>query len=394
MSGGAVILVMKRCSNCLMAETKPGVSLNDEGLCQACTHRRMRQEVDYDARFKELEELAEQYRRDDGYYDCVIPVSGGKDSHFQTYIMSERLKMNPLLVAVVDPFTKTEAGIHNLENLTEAFDCDLITVNLGRQTTRQMMRVALEELGSPAWPIDRAIYCAPIQIGLKMDIPLIVYGENVSWEYGGVQHGHEQKEDYSAKDQVKNDVAKDVDFEMWYEAGVSERDLNMMQYPSLQEIEEIGLEPIYLSYFRPWDGHENYQLGKRYGFRTLRSSDWDREGYIENYIQIDTLGYRVEGWLKYPKYGFRGVTDVVGYWRRSDIVDISLEEGRDLIMEKDHLLDEQVLDDFLDFTGYTDHEFWQIADKWRNEDLFDESFVEAGKELRPKNDFENIEFDD
>jgi N-acetyl sugar amidotransferase len=373
-----------------MAETKPGVELDSEDICQACRHREFRKKVDYDDRFEELRELVDEYRRDN-YYDCIIPVSGGKDSHYQTYIMSEKLDMNPLLVAVVDPFTKTEVGTHNLDNLTEAFDCDLMTINLGRQKTRKMMRIAFEELGSPAWPVDRAIYCAPIQIGLKMDIPLIVYGENVSWEYGGVQHEHGEKEDYSAKDQVKNDVAKDVDFDMWLDNGVEMEDLNMMQYPSLEEIEDAGLEPIYLSYFRPWDGHKNYQIAKRFGFRILTASDWDREGYIEDYNQIDTLGYRVEGWLKYPKYGFRGVTDVVGYWRRSDIVDITLNEGKELIKEHDHILNEQVLDDFLDFTGYSNREFWKIVDGFRNEDLFEESFFDAGKELRPKDDFENLD---
>jgi len=96
---------MDRCVNCLLPPTKPGVELNDEGLCGGCVHNRRREDVDYDARWERLEELCDTYRREDGYYDCLIPVSGGKDSHYQTWVMTEKLDMNPLLVAVSDPFT-------------------------------------------------------------------------------------------------------------------------------------------------------------------------------------------------------------------------------------------------------------------------------------------------
>jgi hypothetical protein len=101
----------------------------------------------------------------------------------------------------------------------------------------------------------------------------------------------------------------------------------------------------------------------------------------------------VNAWLKYPKFGFARATDTVGYWRRSPHYGISLEEGKELIREHDHRLDQKILEDFLDFTGYTHQEFWEIADMWRNEDLFEEPFTETDNADGPKNDFENIEFE-
>ena len=203
---------MEFCQNCFMPDTKPGIEINEEGLCQACINYKKRKDTDYDKRFEKLKELADKYRRNDGYYDCLIPVSGGKDSHFQVYIMKEVLDMNPLLVMVNDPFSTTQVGKQNKINMQEAFNCDLISLDLSPDVTRRMVRIAFEEFGSPTWPIDRAIYTYPIKMAIRMNIPFIIYGENVSWEYGGVLG----EETYSAKNQINNDVAKQVDFDLWY----------------------------------------------------------------------------------------------------------------------------------------------------------------------------------
>jgi len=347
-----------------MPDTKPGLVLDNKGICQACRNYERRKNIDWTARYRELEKLSEKYRRNDGYYDCIIAVSGGKDSHFQAYIMRERLGMNPLLVAAGDPFTKTDAGQHNLRNMGEAFGCDLITLHLSPSLVRRMVRIAFEEFGSPTWPIDRAIYVYPIRMAINMDIPLIVYGENVSYEYGGVQ----EKETYSAKEQINNDVAKSVDFDLWLKNGISRSELNMLVYPSQDEIENARLEPIYLSYFIPWDGYKNYQVATKYGFKDL-AHEWRREGYIEDYDQIDSVGYLINVWMKYPKFGFARAADMVGYWIRGER--ISREEGLKLIRQHDHRLDRRVLDDFLRFTGYTHREFWDIVEKFWNQEIFE-----------------------
>lgn len=348
----------------MMPDTKPGLVLNDQGICQACCHYEMRKNVNYQSRFEELKKLADKYRKNDGTHDCIIAISGGKDSYYQVYVMKELLGMNPLLVSVVDPFSKTKAGEYNFQNIADAFNCDVIALHQNPSLVRKMLRIAFEEMGSPTWPIDRAIYTFPIKMAARWKIPLIVYGENVSWEYGGVL----QKETYSARDQLKNDVVKAIDWNFWFEKGISKKDIEMLQNPSDEEIESAGLEPIYLSYFIPWDGFRNYQIAKRYGFRDL-SHEWRREGFVEDYDQVDSVAYLVHPWLKYPKFGFARATDVVGYWIRSG--KITKKEGAQLIKEQDHKLDQRALDDFLAFTGYTDKEFWEIVDKFYNRDIFE-----------------------
>jgi len=356
---------MEYCKNCLMPTTKPGLMLNKEGICPACVNKIKKNEINYNARFKELEKLCDKYRSTDGTYDCIIAVSGGKDSTYQTYLFKEVLKMNPLLVSVGDPFTKTDAGNHNAFNIQNTFNCDMISLNLSPDIVKRMSRIAFEELGSPTWPVDRAIYTFPVKMAIKLNIPLLVYGENVSWEYGGVLDS--KRESYSAIEQINNDVAKKVDFKLWYDNGIKKEEMNQFMYPSDKEISEAKLEPIFLSYFVNWDGYHNYKVASKYGFKGLEH-EWKREGYIEDYDQIDSIAYLINVWMKYPKFGFGRATDVVGYWIRSG--KIGVEEGKKIINENDHKLDRKILDDFLNFTGYSYREFWNIVDKFYSKELF------------------------
>ena len=162
---------LKRCSACLMPDTKPGLMLNEAGICQACLHYENRKNIDWVDRYKQLQELCGRWRKDYGPYDCVIPVSGGKDSYYQVKVIKEDLRMNPLLVNVADPFTHTKAGIYNFDNLRERFNCDCIQLQFSPDLVRRMCRIAFEELGSPTWPIDRAIYTFPIRVAVEKNIP-------------------------------------------------------------------------------------------------------------------------------------------------------------------------------------------------------------------------------
>lgn len=354
---------MEYCKKCVMPDTKPGVKLDSEGVCQACRRYEEKKNIDWDARWKKLEKLCDKYRRDDGKLDCIIAVSGGKDSYFQIHTIKNELGMNPLLVTANTTFSITEAGRHNFNNMCDAFGCDNITLNLNLDLARRMTRVAFEEWGFGAMPMDLAIYVFPIRTAINYNIPLVIYGENVSYEYGGVQ----QKETYSAKDQILNTVATPIDLKFWEKKGINRRELNALIYPTKEEIEKANLDPAYLSYFIPWDGYHNYQIAKRYGFRDI-IHEWIREGYIENYDQVDTIGYLVNAWLKYPKFGFHRATDVACYWIRNGY--ISREKGIQYVKDHDHKLDQKMLQDWLDFTGYAHKEFWDIVDKHYNKDIF------------------------
>lgn len=347
-----------------MPDTRPGIVFSEEGICAACIAAERKKKTDWKGRLKKLEGLCQKYRGKKGdYYDCIIAVSSGKDSHFQTYMMKEVMKMNPLLVTV-DNFTWTETGRHNFKNISEAFGCDILSLSLNRKVAKKMIRKGFEKLGCPAWYWDRAVYVYPIRIAINLDIPLIVYGENISYEYGGYQ----REETYSAKDQINNDVVKATEWDFWLDKDITMKDLNFCIYPTPEEIEEANLEPIYLSYFVPWDGFHHMEIAKQYGFRDL-AHEWRREGFIEDYDQIDAVDYLVDPWLKYPKYGHARVTDVACYLIRTGRM--TREKAIKLVKEHDHKLDQHALQSFLDFTGYTHKEFWDNVENFWNKDLFE-----------------------
>ena len=174
-------------------------------------------------------------------YDCAIAVSGGKDSHYQVYLMKEVMKMNPILFSVEDNFKMTEAGKHNIQNISEEFGCNIISLKPDIKTQKKLMRYTFEKYGKPTWYIDRLIYTYPLIMALKFNTPLLVYGENVSYEYGGFDY----EETYSAKGQLNNGVASDIKFEeLCVIDGIDMKFMEMLETPNMQK-----LDPIYISYF-------------------------------------------------------------------------------------------------------------------------------------------------
>jgi len=350
-----------------MPDTRPGIRFTEEGICHPCRHYEERKNVDWHKRWEELEKLADKYRGCNGsYYDCINTVSAGKDSYFQTYILKEKLGMNPLLV-MVDNFSWTETGKQNWKNLLKEFGVDAHVMSLNPQVCKKMFRIALEKLGSPTWYFDRAIYAYPLQIAVRLGIPLIIYGENTNYEYGGSLG---EKESYSAINQIKNDVVKPVDWDFWLEADktLSMKDFNPAIHPSTEEIKKANLESIYLSYFVPWSGYKNMEFARTRGFKTLDDTgEWKREGFLEQYGQIDTVGYLTHTWFKFPKYGHQRVTEVASLWIREGRM--TRDEAVKLVNEEDYKLDRKMLKDFLDFIEYSEEDFWKVVDKFANRNI-------------------------
>lgn len=360
---------MKYCKKCVMPDTRPGSIFDQEGVCQACRNYEKRGEVNWGARFEELESLCEKYRREDGYYDCVVAVSGGKDSHFLTYMMKERMGMNPLLVCVADPFTHTAAGIHNLRNLGESFGCDIIVFNMSIDLFRRVTRIGFEELGEPLRFIEAAIYTVPFKYAVAFDIPLIVFGENAAYTYGAtVEDGYSVTKYILAGHSAAGEKLGDKITDFWCERGIALKEMNAIVLPSQEDLERVQPEPIFMSYFVPWDDERNYAIAKRYGFKDLHH-EWRREGWIEDYGQIDSVSYLVHLWMKYPKFGFARATDIAARWVRKG--KITREEAKRLVMEHDHKLDQRAMEDFISFMGYTPRQFWDIVERFWNPELFE-----------------------
>lgn len=354
---------MKYCKICVMPDTRPGIYFNAAGICAACLAYARRKRVNYRQRYEELKQLCDKYRGINGKngYDCMIAVSGGKDSHFQTHVMKEQMGMNPLLVTVEDNFPMTKAGLHNLKNISEAFGCDVISMKPNIKAQKIIMRKTFEKYGKPTYFIDRYIYTYPLHMAVKLNTPLLVYGENINYEYGGDQ----REETYSAKEQIDNGVASGITLSEILGDGVTEKDLGFFDAPS--PVKLAALDPMYLSYFVPWNSYGNYVFAKSRGFHDL-THEWQRTHHIEQFDQIDSRAYLVHPWMKYPKFGHASATDYAARLIRYGL--LTREEAKILVREHDHRLDMEAVRDFCEFLGYRETEFWKIVDGFYNRELF------------------------
>jgi len=360
---------MNYCKKCVMPDTRPGVFLDENGICNGCRHAEYKKHVDWEHRKKLFEKLCNKYRRKaHGEYDCLIAVSSGKDSYYQVYMMKNEFNMNPLLVSV-DNLDWTETGKHNFNNLLDVFGVDCIVHRTSRELNRKMSRIGFEHDGFTAWLFDRLIYTYPLHMAIKFNIPFVIYGENINIEYGGPQ----TEETPSALEQINNDVVRDYGWDLWTDNDISMDQLVLAQMPKEEDMAEVGLDPRYLSYYFNWSGYEHMLLAKKFGWKSLNDTgEWKREGYIEDYDQIDDYAYLVDPWLKYPKYGHARTTDVCCYWIREGR--ITREEAIKLVKEHDHKLDPVALDHYLKFTGYTEEQFWSIVEKFWNWDIFEKKW--------------------
>ena len=360
---------MKYCKKCVMPDTRPGSIFDEEGVCQACRNYDRQQKTDWGARSEESKALCDKYRRKDGYYDCIVAVSGGKDSHFLTYMMKERMGMNPLLICVADPFTHTAAGIHNLRNLGESFGCDIVVFNMSIDLFRRVARTGFEELGEPLRFIEAAIYTVPFKYAVAFNIPLIVYGENAAYTYGTTtEDGCSAQKYIEAGHSASGEKLGTKITDFWCERGIPMKELNALIPPAQEDLARAKPEPIFMSYFVPWDDERNYAIAKRHGFKDLHH-EWRREGWIEDYGQIDSVSYLVHLWMKYPKFGFARATDIAARWIRKG--KITREEAKRLVMEHDHKLDQRAMEDFVTFMGYKPRQFWDIVEQFWNPELFE-----------------------
>lgn len=347
---------MRYCKHCVMPDTRPYIRFNDEDVCYPCLAAEKHKTTDWKQRWLELEQLAETHRgRNGDYYDCIIAASGGKDSWYQTYIMKEKLGMNPLLVSI-DNYSWTETGKQNWANLKEVFGVDAMVIQPNQNVQRGIDRQSFFKYGWTNWLFDKAIYAVPAQLSVKLGIPLVVYGEDTNYLYGG-PHVDETPD---AKKQFTNDVAKPLSFDVW---GYPLKDLNTIVEPDLKYT-----QPIFLSYYVPWSAYEHVKWARTRGFKTLDDTgEWHRDGYLTQYEQIDSVGYLTKKWLMFPKYGHQRVTESASIEVREGRM--TRDEAVDVVLSEDWKMDRRMMLDFIRYIDVTEEQFWLVADGIANLDI-------------------------
>lgn len=295
------------CKRCLYSVTHPlGLTLDDEGICSGCRIHEEKDQLDWNARWKKLEDLVKPYRSTTGaIYDCIVPVSGANDSYFIVHLVKERLKLNPLLVTY-NKYFNTALGIRNLANLRIRFDCDILIQNVNPVAVKKITRTTLRELGSIYWPCIAGQTVFPVQTAVRYGVPLILWGAHQGLEQVGMfSHEHEVE--------MTRRYRKDHDL-MGYEADdlllpfdtLREEDIWQYRYPDDSDLQRVGVRGIYLGNYVRWDPkaqHEQMIARHNYGTSAF-SRTFDCYDYVDcfNYMNLHDQ-------LKLCKQGFSKVTD-------------------------------------------------------------------------------------
>lgn len=309
-------------------------------------------------RKKELLELLDKYRNPNGY-DCLIPVSGGKDGSYVTYKLKKEYGMNPLAFSINPPLQFPE-GKTNLENYAK-WGVDLLALTPNPVIMQKLNRIGLFEAGQSLLGWQIALQTAIARVAVAYKIPIIFYGEDGEVEYGGTS---------KSKNQMCYDIqyAKDIylsgNYKYLEQLDLPKKELVQWSYPSDEELNALGLKATHWSYFENWDSSTHAELARReFGLvaRTAKKASYDQ------FSQNDTCLYDLHTYLMFLKFGFGRCTQDVGIDIRRGAM--TREEGFKLVAQYDECYPEQYIDTYLDYYQITREELDAIFDKWANKDL-------------------------
>lgn len=360
-------ILIKYCINCFLPSTKPDLFFDQSGKCSACISYETRTEIDWNLRGKEFIEILEKARKmSNSSWDCIVPVSGGKDSTAQV-IKVLNLGAKPLCVTS-STCDLTQIGRSNIENIKN-LGVDLIEVSPNPNIRRKLNRIALEEVGDISWPEHVGIFTIPVIIAEKFGINLIIWGENSQNEYGGPLSSQNNKFlDRNWLEEFGGLLGLRVaDFLSAYK--LNESDLAPYTYPSREKLERLGVQSIFLGYFFPWDGIANYLLSTAYGFSNYGGVI---EGSSVSYENLDNYQHGVHDYFKFLKFGFGRATDLVSIHMRRGL--ISRQEGLEIIKKMDGKYPSSYLGkdlvDILSPLNLSLESFNLICEKFTNRSLF------------------------
>lgn len=355
---------MRYCTRCVMPDTKPGIIFNSDGVCSACVSNIGKRMIDWDERGRELRAICDSLRGSNGNgYDCIVPVSGGKDSTYQAYVMKHVYKMNTLCVCIA-PHVQTEEGIANLNAMVENVGVDLIKIVIKPETFREVRRRAFFMKGEPNWAEHLTVFSSVARTAMMYRAPLVVWGEDIAAEFGG--RGGE-KRTASAENIVKNDLIKDDRIDRFLDGdSIKEKDIFFYRHPDIEELKRRNIRSIYLGYYHWWDGHKNYIKAKELGFTGRKAGPLN--GNLIDYDNIDEKLCEINIWFKFLKFGFWRPTDQACYQLWNDRM--TRAEAVKVVNELQYQIPSEYIGEFCEFHKVTEKEFWENVDKYRNKDIF------------------------
>jgi len=369
---------IRYCSRCLFPETKPDLAFDEQGVCSACLAADEKHKgIDWQKREREFKEIVDYYKKPKEAigWDCIVPVSGGKDSTYQAYFMKYVCGLNPLCVCF-ETTCVTELGQKNLDNLSE-MGMDVIHFKKNHEVYRKMVVEGFKRVGDEMWPNHIGIFTIPVMVAVKFGIPLIIWGENSQQEYGGPNLESVRSRTLNRRwlEEFGGLLGNRIQ-DMVGVNGITEKELTPYFYPSDEDIDRVGVTGIFLGHYFFWDARKQLEIVKKHGFQV--KTDGNIEGTYTNYENLDEKLVGLHDYLKFVKYGFGRATDHVGIDIRNGRM--TREEGLRLVKEFDGKYPHYAVSEFISYSGMTKEEIDEVIDSFTNAYLFEQD--ENGRFLR------------
>jgi len=344
---------LRYCARCCMPETNEGMAFDEMGICKACRSSEEKMRIDWGTRQQALKRIIDEAKAKSGNnYDCIVPISGGKDSAFQLHILVKVFGVTPLAVTFSHNWF-TEAGKHNLWTVLDKLQVDHMMYTPNRGLVNKLARKSLPMIGDSCWHCHAGVWSYPFHVAVKFGVPLIIYGESPA-EFSGRTTYWEQ-DIKSDKDFVKVGMLNSIKVpaDRMVGGNISRKELNLFYPPSAEELEAAGIYGIFLGDFVFWDHERQTEfLVKEYDWREDKV-----EGSYKHYKSVECKMAGVHDYAKYVKRGFGRGTDFASQDVRAGLM--TREEAFDIAATTDSERP-PTLDYYLQITGYSEEEYLNI----------------------------------
>lgn len=372
---------MKYCTQCLSTDLRPNAHFSEAGVCIACQYSNDDKVVE-DKRFKltALQERIKQIRsrrRKRAAYDCIVGVSGGKDSTRQAHWVRDRLGLRPLLVCCAyPPAQMSDIGASNLSNLI-SMGFDLITATPAPQASRRLSLQAFRDFGNVCKSTELALFSTVPRLAIDLGINLIFWGENPALQVG--DSGTQGIDEFDGNRLSHSNTLSTGGME-WMKGCVDEqRKLDHYRYPQEHYFDKNGISILFLGpAWDDWSNANNATYAALQGL-TLRPNEALETGDISEASMLDEEYSNINMMLKYFKFGFGRATDIVDEGIRNG--QLTRQQGIDIVKQYDGRCDDRIIASYCRYVGISETEFWQIAHQWVNTDLFD---IQPGQRPQPR----------
>lgn len=348
---------MKWCRQCILPDSRPNLVIGDDGVCNACRSHGSKPDIDWAARAASFSEVAADAGRRATTYDCLVPVSGGKDSTWQIVKCLE-LGLTPLAVTWRPP-GRTPIGQRNLDNLI-SLGVDHIDYSVNPSVEARFMLKAFEEFGSTAIPMHLALFSIPLNLAVRLQIPLVVWGENSAFEYGSADEsltGFKLDAEWLGTFGVTHGTVADD----WLERGFTRRELSAYFRPEAQVMDAAGVRAVFLGYYFQWDPEQTARVASAHGFEFHAGGA--RTGYYD-YADIDDTFISLHHWMKWYKFGFTRVFDNLSLEIRNGRM--TRDEALAIVADIGDTTPHEDIEAFCRFAGITKQRFMSIAESHRD----------------------------